>query len=163
MAYEEWNGELAREVRAAFSGAALEFTECLGQHRIAAPAELVPALIAHLKSECGFDFLVDVTAVDYPERAARFELVYVLYSFARNERVRVSAQVSEQALSLTNIFAGADWLEREVFDMFGVRFTGHPDLKRILLPEDWVGHPLRKEYPIAQPDEAWVAANLEML
>jgi len=163
MAFEEWNGELARELRAGLPGTELEFAEYLGQHRVAAQADNVPALIAYLKNACGFDFLVDLTAVDYPQRAARFELVYTLYSFARNERVRVSTQVAAHAASLTTIFAGADWLEREVFDMFGVVFTGHPDLKRILLPEDWEGHPLRKEYPIAQPDEAWIAANLEML
>ncbi len=159
MAFEE----LARQLETGFHSGALEFTECLGQHRIAVAAEQVPALIAFLKAECGFDFLVDFTAVDYPEREARFELVYTLYSFARNERVRVSARVDAQAPSLTSVFAGADWLEREVFDMFGVVFTGHPDLKRILLPDGWEGHPLRKEYPIAQPDDAWVAANLEML
>ncbi len=150
-------------MQAAFPHATLEMAQYLGQHKIGCPAEHVPALIEYLKLNCEFDFLVDVTAVDYPERAERFDLVYILYSFGRNERIRVQTSVAERALSITSIFAGADWLEREVFDMFGIVFAGHPDLKRILLPEDWEGHPLRKEYPIAQPDEAWVAANLEML
>ncbi len=150
-------------MQAAFPQVALDMAQSLGQHKIGCPAEHTPALIEHLKLNCEFDFLVDLTAVDYPERTARFDLVYFLYSFSRNERIRVHTSVAEHALTITNIFAGANWLEREVFDMFGLVFEGHPDLKRILLPEDWEGHPLRKEYPIAQPDEAWIAANLEML
>ena len=115
------------------------------------------------KLASGFDFLVDLTAVDYPRRSPRFDLIYILYSFAANERIAVRTEVDEDALSIVHLFAGANWLEREVFDMFGIRFLGHPNLKRILLPEGWVGHPLRKESAIAQPDEKWVAANLEML
>ena len=111
----------------------------------------------------GFDFLVDLTAVDYPNRSPRFDLIYVLYSFERNERTIVKTQVDDTALSVTHLYPAANWLEREVFDMFGIRFEGHPNLKRILMPEDWEGHPLRKEYPIAQPDDAWIAKNLEML
>ena len=150
-------------MQAAFPLATLEFNQYLGQHRIGCPANFVPQLIEHLKLNCGFDFLVDITAVDYPERSERFDLVYILYGFERKERIRVHTQAAERVLSIAGVFAGADWLEREVFDMFGILFEGHPNLKRILLPEDWEGHPLRKEYPIAQPDEAWVAANLEML
>ena len=110
-----------------------------------------------------YDFLVDLTAVDYRDRNPRFDLIYIFYSFERNERVIERLQVDEVAPTLTNRFASANWLEREVFDMFGIRFEGHPNLKRILMPEGWVGHPLRKEYPIAQPDEAWIAANMEIL
>lgn len=111
----------------------------------------------------GYDFLVDLTAVDYRDRSPRFDLIYIFYSFERNERVIEKLQVDEVAPSLTNQFESANWLEREVYDMFGIRFEGHPNLKRILMPEGWEGHPLRKEYPIAQPDDAWIAANMEML
>ena len=111
----------------------------------------------------GFDFLVDLTAVHYPSRVPEFDLVYLLYSFGRNERVLLKTEVDQTANSIVDIFAGANWLEREVYDMFGIQFTGHPNLKRILLPEGWKGHPLRKEYPIAQPDQAWVERNMDIL
>ena len=163
MAYEPWHSELTQQVQARIPKVTLGFEQYLGQFSIYCPPEQIPDLIRCLQIEFSFDFLVDITAIDYPERHSRFDLIYILYSFSRNERVRCRTEVSEVAPSLTDIFAGANWLEREVFDMFGIRFTGHPDLKRILLPEDWQGHPLRKEYPIAQPDEAWVAANLELL
>ncbi len=152
-----------QQLQKAFPGAALSFKAYLGQDEITTEPNLIPALIQYLKQILDFDFLVDITAVDYSTRAARFDLIYILYSFSRNERIRIRAESSEQALSVTAIFAGSNWLEREIFDMFGIRFEGHPNLKRILLPEDWQGHPLRKEYPIAQPDEAWVAANMDLL
>ena len=111
----------------------------------------------------GFDYLVDLTAVHYPKREkAEFDVVYILYSFAKNTRVRVKTQVADGATlsSSVSIWPTANWLEREVFDMFGIRFDGHPDLKRILLPDGWKGHPLRKEYGILQQDQDWVQINL---
>jgi NADH-quinone oxidoreductase subunit C len=88
--------------------------------------------------------------------------VYILYSFAKNTRVRVKTQIADGSALPTavKIWSTANWLEREVFDMFGIRFEGHPDLKRILLPEGWKGHPLRKEYGILQQDQDWVQINL---
>ena len=101
--------------------------------------------------ELEFDFLTDLTAVDYPQRPKRFDVVYHLYSMSRNHRLRVKAAVGENETiqSVTGIWKTADWDERECYDMFGVIFAGHPDLRRILLPEDWEGYPLRKEYPLA--------------
>jgi NADH-quinone oxidoreductase subunit C len=98
----------------------------------------------------GFDFLLDITAVDYPSRPQRFDVVYHLYSFAANQRVRVKARAAEadQVPSMTPLWKSANWFEREVYDLFGVRFEGHPNLTRIVMPDDWVGHPLRKDYPI---------------
>jgi len=109
-----------------------------------------------------FDMLVDLTAVDWPKREKRFEVVLQLYSFAKNERLRVKALVAdgEPAPSVTSVWPAAGWLERECFDMFGIRFDGHPGLKRILLPDEWQGHPLRKDYDILQQDEAWVRENM---
>lgn len=100
--------------------------------------------------EFAFDFLMDVTAVDYLGEEVRFEVVSHLYASTHRHRLRVKARVPEKdpaIASLTPIWRAANWLEREAFDMFGVRFEGHPDLRRILMYEEFVGHPLRKDYP----------------
>jgi NADH-quinone oxidoreductase subunit C len=97
-----------------------------------------------------FDFLMDVTAVDYIGRKPRFEVVYHLYSLEKNHRVRLKVPLEEsdpKLPSVVSIWSGANWLERETWDMYGIRFEGHPDLKRIYLYEEFEGHPLRKDYP----------------
>jgi NADH-quinone oxidoreductase subunit C len=110
--------------------------------------ELVDAMQA--LRQAGFDFLLDVTAVDYPGRPQRFDVVYHLYSFGANQRMRVKTRAAEDepVPSLAPLWKSANWFEREVYDLFGVRFEGHPNLTRIVMPDDWVGHPLRKDYPI---------------
>jgi NADH-quinone oxidoreductase subunit C len=117
-----------------------------------------------LKDEQGgaYTLLTDQTAVDYPKREKRFDIIYHLYSFKRNDRLRLKAIIAEgEAVpSVVNIWPTANWLEREVYDMFGVVYEGHPDLKRILLPDEWTGHPLRKDYDILRQDDAWVKSNL---
>jgi len=98
-----------------------------------------------------FDMLIDLTAVDYIQETPRFELVYQLYSLKLNHRLEVRVRLSAEdpvADSVTDLWKTANWYEREVFDLFGIRFTGHPDLKRILLAESFEGHPLRKDYPM---------------
>ena len=97
------------------------------------------------------DYLVSLTAVDYPDREKRFDLVYNLHSIPLNHRFMVIVQVAEDGTpaSLTSLWKTADWQERECYDMFGIRFAGHPDLRRILLPEWWEGFPLRKDYPVS--------------
>jgi NADH-quinone oxidoreductase subunit C len=97
-----------------------------------------------------FDFLTDLTAVDYPTRPKRFDVVLHLYSMTQNHLLRVKAAVAENETigSVVPVWKTANWLERETYDMFGVVFEGHPDLRRILLPEDWEGFPLRKDYPL---------------
>jgi NADH-quinone oxidoreductase subunit C len=111
-------------------------------------------LMTCLKSECGFDFLSDVTCVDYlnyPKAADRYGVVYVLTNTATGERLFVKAFVNDPDPELPSVFElwnGADWMEREVFDMFGVRFVGHPDLRRILMPPEFAAFPLRKDYPL---------------
>ncbi|HXN23592.1 MAG TPA: NADH-quinone oxidoreductase subunit C [Candidatus Dormibacteraeota bacterium] len=109
-----------------------------------------------------FDFLSDLTAVDWPKRERRFDVVLNLYSFAHNTRLRlkVHAGENESVPSVSGVWSTANWLEREVYDMFGIRFEGHPNLTRILMPEEWQGHPLRKDYDILTQDTAWVRENL---
>jgi NADH-quinone oxidoreductase subunit C len=102
-----------------------------------------------LKTSREFDRLSAITAVDWYPVEPRFELVYLLHSLARNERLCIKCRAGEQAEveSLVPLWAGADWYEREVFDLFGIRFRNHPGLCRIMLPENWEGHPLRRDFP----------------
>jgi NADH-quinone oxidoreductase subunit C len=109
-------------------------------------AEL-PAAIQRLKDE-GYTRFVDLTAVDYPGREQRFELNYLLYHVRDRAWVQVKAASAGAAPSICSIFAGANAYEREVYDMFGVEFEGHPMLRRILMPDDWVGYPLRRDEPL---------------
>ena len=105
------------------------------------------------RPELAFNFLIDVTAVDYLGRSPRFEVVYQLFSLPHNHRLRVKIRLAEEdpwVHSLADLWKSANWLEREVWDMFGIRFTGHPDLRRILMYEEFVGHPLRKDYPVGK-------------
>jgi NADH-quinone oxidoreductase subunit C len=100
---------------------------------------------------CPFNYLSDVTCVDWYPSDPRFEVVYHLLSISRKERVRLKVRISEDSPvvdSVTSVWPGANYFEREVFDLFGVRFSGHPYLRRLLMPEDWEGHPLRKDYPV---------------
>ncbi len=106
---------------------------------------------SYLKSELKFEFLMDVTAVDYSGREPRFEVVYHLYSLTNNNRLRVKIGIPEsdpEVDSLVPLWAGANWFEREVYDMFGIKFRGHPDLRRILMYSEFQGYPLRKDYPL---------------
>ena len=164
MAAVPWTSDLAGELKERFAGRVLETSTYLGQNFIVVKPDSVVPVLEYLKLEADFDYLVDVTAVDWPKRAERFDLVYILYSFARNERVRVKTYIAEgyQPETAVTVHLTANWLEREVFDMFGIRFAGHPDMRRILLPEDWQGYPLRKDYSIIQQDQAWVRENLEI-
>jgi NADH-quinone oxidoreductase subunit C len=103
-----------------------------------------------LRDECGFDMLADLSAVDWLPREPRFDVNYHLYSLGRNARLRVKVQLDadEVVPSCVGVWRGADWQEREVFDLMGITFTGHPNLTRILMPDEWIGHPHRKDYPI---------------
>ncbi|MFT6605085.1 MAG: NADH-quinone oxidoreductase subunit C [Halocynthiibacter sp.] len=115
-----------------------------------APAQLVN-FIDFLRSDgsCKFSSLVDITAVDYPAREARFDVIYHFLSMYQNHRIRlrIAAREDEMVPSITSIHPSADWFEREVFDMFGILFSGHPDLRRLLTDYGFRGHPLRKDFP----------------
>jgi NADH-quinone oxidoreductase subunit C len=101
-------------------------------------------------TETAFDSLVDLTAVHWPDRDQPIEIVIHLYSYRRNDRLRIKVRTSDRGPvpSLASVWRSADWNERETFDMFGVRFEGHPDLRRILMPDDYTDYPLRKEFPL---------------
>jgi NADH-quinone oxidoreductase subunit C len=162
MDTQPWSSDLTERLAAQFPGRIRESLSYLGQNFLLCAPEAVIPILEYLKVQERFDYLVDVTAVDYPARPERFELVYILYSFANNERVRIKTSIPEgyQPRSAVSVHLAADWLEREVYDMFGIAFEGHPNMKRILLPDEWQGHPLRKDYGIVQMDNRWVQENL---
>lgn len=165
MAATPWASPLTENLKNRFGDSITQFSTYLGQNFLVADLAAVVPILEFLKLEEDFVYLVDITAVDYPKREKRFEVVYVLYRFPpHNERIRVKALVAdgEKVATAVGVHMGADWLEREVFDMFGIVFEGHPNLKRILLPEEWQGYPLRKEYGIIQQDDRWVQENLQI-
>lgn len=129
-------------------------TEALGQTVVQLPAAEIVSVVTFLKSQ-GFSMLIDITAVDRLRREPRFDVVYQLYSLDVKDWLRLKVQVggdNPSVPSIAHVYASANWAERECYDMFGIRFRGHPDLKRILMPDDWQGHPLRKDYPLTGLD-----------
>src|SRR5271165_1757260 len=157
-----WDSPMIARLKGQHGSGIHEANTYLGQKYIVADASLIPEVLQILRDREQFDYCVDITAVHYPERDKQFEVLWILYSFALNERIRVKASYAEteSVPSAVPFWPAANWLEREVYDMFGIRFDGHPDLKRILLPDGWKGHPLRKDYGIIQQDQEWVRANL---
>ncbi len=156
------DNELVKRFRAKFGTALLEAIEDRKQAILIVDLARLVEIGLHLRDEEKFDMLADLTAVDWPKREKRFDVVLDLYSFAKNERLRVKVHAAdaEEVPSVVSVWPAADWQEREVYDMFGIVFSGHPDLKRILLPDEWQGYPLRKDYDILQQDTAWVRENL---
>jgi NADH-quinone oxidoreductase subunit C len=162
MAATPLESELATELKRQFGDRIIEASSYVGQSFFVVKRDAAISIIEYLKLAANFDYLVDITAVDWPKRVERFDLIYIVYSFARNERIRIKTTIPDgfRPESAVRVHRTANWLEREVFDMFGIEFAGHPDLRRILLPEEWQGHPLRKEYPLLQQDQGWVQTNL---
>jgi NADH-quinone oxidoreductase subunit C len=156
-----WDSPMIAKLKGEY-GSGIEPLTYLGQNYMVVDRSMIPEILQILRNEEEFDYCVDITAVHYPKREKQFDVLWVLYSFARNERIRVKTQIAdaETIASSVPIWATANWLEREVFDMFGIKFDGHPDMKRILLPDGWKGHPLRKDYGILQQDNEWVQINL---
>ena len=162
--------EIAETLRAEFPSEVVEVAEFQGQVAVVTRRGRILDILRrlrdgeefrmdHLRALCGVDDSARETA--WPER---FEVVYELYSIGLRHGIRLRALVPEddaRIASATVLWPGANWPEREVFDLFGIRFTGHPDLRRVLLPEDWVGHPLLKDYPVRGPAEWAVMAELE--
>jgi NADH-quinone oxidoreductase subunit C len=156
------DNEFIARFRAKFGAALLEAMEDRKQAILTVDSARLMEIALHLREEEKFDMLADLTAVDWPKREKRFDVVLNLYSFSKNERLRLKvwAADAEEVPSVVSVWPTANWQEREVFDMFGIVFSGHPNLKRILLPDEWQGYPLRKDCDILQQDTAWVRENL---
>lgn len=141
-------------VRGRLSPIALDESAFRGETTVVAPAEeIVDVLRAFRDAPGGPAVLMDLTAVDRHPAEPRFEVVYLLTGYAPPIRLRVKVRLPGQApviATATGLWPAANWLEREVFDLFGIRFQGHPDLRRILMPDDWEGHPLRKDFPLTE-------------
>ena len=156
------DNELSRRYRERFGAAILDALEDRKQAILIVDAAQLLEIARYSRDEEKFDLLEDYTAVDWPRREKRFDLVAQLYSFTHNTRLRLKIPLggSEEPSTLVSVWPVANWLEREIFDLFGIAFQGHPNLKRILLPDEWQGYPLRKDYDILQQDTAWVRENL---
>jgi|GEM_PF-66364 len=138
--------------------------EFLGQWILDVDFRRIVPICQWLKEELRFQMCADITAVDHGQGEARFTLVYNLYSLADNRRLLLRAALgeSDRPESVSFVWPAASWPEREIFDMFGLHFENHPDLRRILMPEDWHGHPLRKDYNLRGRDQEWVRRHLDL-
>jgi NADH-quinone oxidoreductase subunit C len=152
------------KIREQFPLAVLEAVEYRGEQTIVLKPESLVEVCTYLKKQLHYNFLETVTAVDWLERVPRFDVVYQLLSLPHQCFVRLKVRVGQPreehpaVPSVTGVWAGANWYEREVYDLFGISFTGHPDLRRILMPPDWTTHPLRKDYPLTGfdlPEPHW--------
>jgi NADH-quinone oxidoreductase subunit C len=141
---------LGAEIVAA-AGAGVSASTAYGELTLEAPAGRIVEVLTHLRDRFAFQQMTDLAGVDHPDRALRFDVVYHLLSFTRNVRMRVRVQTDEDTAvaSITGVYPCANWFERECFDMYGVFFSGHPDLRRILTDYGFHGHPLRKDFPMS--------------
>ncbi|MEC4685314.1 MAG: NADH-quinone oxidoreductase subunit C [Nitrospirota bacterium] len=153
--------EITERIKERFPDEVLDVIEFREQLAVVIKKERIVELCRWLHDEpdLGFDYLKDICGVDYlGKKPVRFEVVYTLYSLRHRHMLRLKAAVSEDAAyidSVVPVWIGANWHERECYDMYGIRFNGHPDLSRVLMPEDWEGHPLRKDYPEGGPEREW--------
>ena len=154
-------------LQTALPGAVEQVSYWVGDWTVIVPPTRLLDVARFLKEsdEGSFDYCVDVTASDWPPREKRFDVIYCLYSIRRRHRVRIKVRAGEDepVPSVSEIWPAANWLERELWDMFGVTITGHPDLRRILMPDRWQGHPQRKDYPLAGPGELLLESPMEWL
>jgi NADH-quinone oxidoreductase subunit C len=154
-------------LQAALPGSVSAVSYWVGDWTIVVPLPRLLEVVRHLRDTTGaaFDMCSDVTATDWPLRPERFDVVYCLYSTRHRHRLRVKTRAGENDAvpSVTDVWPAANWLEREVYDMFGVNFVGHPDRRRILMPEDWQGFPQRKDYPLEGPGELLMENPIDWL
>ncbi len=144
---------IIEKIKKRFAGAVLSAKAEFGEGTVSIKRDslLDVCRFLHDDPELYFDFITDICSVDFIGQEERYEVVYHFYSVKHNHRIRIKARVPEKDAvidSLCPIWKGANWLEREVYDLMGIKFNGHPDMRRILMPDDFVGHPLRKDYPI---------------
>ncbi len=149
---DETLDRLGASIAEALAPAVLEHTVAFGELTLAARAEDIVQVVTFLRDDPRYQFscVIDVTAVDWPSREKRFDVVYHLLSPKKNRRVRIKVEIDEKTpvASIISVFPGADWFERETYDLYGVLFTGHPDMRRILTDYGFEGHPLRKDFPL---------------
>ncbi|PLX97116.1 MAG: NADH-quinone oxidoreductase subunit C [Desulfuromonas sp.] len=141
-------------LKAKFAAAVESVTEFRGETTVVVKKEEIVAISTFLRDEEGFNFLTDLCGVDYLGQSPRFMVVYQLYNLETKERLRVKVGVAEDDTrvdTVTGVWGTANWHERECWDLMGISFNNHPDLRRILMPADWEGHPLRKDYPLQGP------------
>jgi NADH-quinone oxidoreductase subunit C len=154
-------------LQAAIPGAVTAVSYWVGDWTLIIAAEKLLEVARHLRQspDAAFDLCTDLTATDWPPRAERFDVVYCLYSTRHRHRVRLKLKVADRqpVASSTPVWPSSNWLEREVFDMFGIEFAGHPDPRRILMPEDWQGYPQRKDYPLEGPGELLMENPIDWL
>ena len=142
------------KIKGSFSNAVVDVVEHRGETTVIVKKEDIVALCSFLKEQ-GFNFLTDLTAVDLFGKTPRFMMVYQLQNLSSAERLRLKCPVEEgdaRIETVSGVWSTANWLEREVYDLFGITFDNHPNMRRILMPDDWEGHPLRKDYPVQGPD-----------
>lgn len=153
--------QIADRIKDKFPDEVLEIKEFIGQVSVTIKKKRILEICRYLHDETDlyFNYLTDICGVDYlGKKENRFEVVYHLYSIKHRHRIRLKAEVSENDPvidSVIPVWTGGNWHERECFDMYGIVFNGHPDLRRILLPEDWEGYPLRKDYPLKGTEKEW--------
>ncbi len=153
--------QIAEKLREQYPDQVLDVREFRGQVSVTLKRDRIRDIcrFLHDDPELSFDYLIDLCGADYlGKKPVRFEVVYHLYSMEHRHLLRVKAEVPENDVSIESVvpvWTGANWHEREAYDLFGIRFRGHPDLRRILLPEDWEGFPLRKDYPVKGPEKEW--------
>jgi NADH-quinone oxidoreductase subunit C len=154
-------------LQTALPGAVEQVSFWVGDWTVIVPSTALIDVARFLRDsdEGSFDYCADVTASDWPPREQRFDIIYCLYSIRRRHRIRVKVRAGEDepVPSVSGLWPAANWLEREVWDLFGVNFTGHPDLRRILMPDGWQGHPQRKDYPLEGPGELLLESPMEWL
>jgi NADH-quinone oxidoreductase subunit C len=149
------NNRAVIKLKEKFAASIIEVKEFRGEVTVTVNKQDIVAICRFLKESLQYNLLTDVTAVDYLGKEPRFMAVYNLYSIPNKDRLRVKAPIAESDCTIdtvSTLWNSANWLEREAFDLFGIIFTNHPDLRRILMTDDWVGHPLRKDYPLQGPD-----------
>jgi NADH-quinone oxidoreductase subunit C len=156
--------QAADKLKDKFGDTVLDTIEFRGETTVVVKKEDIVAVCAFLKEELGFNFLTDLCGVDYMGQDPRFMVVYHLYNIGTHTRLRIKAPVEESDTridTVSGVWTTADWMERETWDLMGITFNNHPDPRRILMPDDWEGHPLLKDYPVQGPDREPYQDRLE--
>lgn len=146
---------IVEKLQGSFGSEILDVVEFRGETTVTVKKDRIVEICTFMRDQCGFNFLCDLCGVDYLGSSPRFMVVYNLYNINAKQRFRIKVPVEEDDAcvdTVSTVWATANWPERECWDLYGISFNDHPDLRRILMPADWEGHPLRKDYPVQGPD-----------